>query len=211
MTAILKTMRRIPLSVPVMRGNEGRYLQECIDTNWVSYVGPFVERFETAFAQAVSAPYAVAMQSGTAALHVALLAAGVGRDDLVIVPDLTFIAPANAAWIALVASAVSTALGTMAGVAMYRYRAKLLAVLVLTPIAIPEILMGVSLLIFFVMLNLMVDVVQANVAGEPLQHFGQFIIRTPLQGRQHDLDDRLGGAGSAQSPWLARSDDPALA
>lgn len=96
MTAILKTMRRIPLSVPVMRGNEGRYLQECIDTNWVSYVGPFVERFETAFAQAVSAPYAVAMQSGTAALHVALLAAGVGRDDLVIVPDLTFIAPANA-------------------------------------------------------------------------------------------------------------------
>ena len=79
-----------------MRGNEGRYLQECIDTNWVSYVGPFVERFETAFAQAVSAPYAVAVQSGTAALHVALLAAGVGRDDLVIVPDLTFIAPANA-------------------------------------------------------------------------------------------------------------------
>jgi perosamine synthetase len=89
-------MRRIPLSVPVLRGNEGRYLQECIDTNWVSYVGPFVERFETAFAHAVSAPYAVAVQSGTAALHVALLVAGVGRDDLVIVPDLTFIAPANA-------------------------------------------------------------------------------------------------------------------
>lgn len=79
-----------------MRGNEGRYLQECIDTNWVSYVGPFVERFETAFAHAVGAPYAVAMQSGTAALHVALLVAGVGPDDLVIVPDLTFIAPANA-------------------------------------------------------------------------------------------------------------------
>ena len=96
MTAILGTMRRIPLSIPVMRGNEARYLKECIDTNWVSYVGPFVERFETEFATAVGAPHAVAMNSGTAALHVALLAAGIGAGDLVVVPDLTFIAPANA-------------------------------------------------------------------------------------------------------------------
>jgi perosamine synthetase len=79
-----------------MRGNESRYLQECIDTNWVSYIGPFVERFEAAFARSVDARFALAMNSGTAALHVALIAAGVGRDDEVIVPDLTFIAPANA-------------------------------------------------------------------------------------------------------------------
>src|SRR4249919_1378134 len=63
----------------------------------------------------------------------------------------------GAAWnsllIGLTASAVSTVLGTMAGYAMYRFRLRLLPVLVLTPIAIPEILMGVSLLIFFVMLN----------------------------------------------------------
>src|SRR5438477_2673813 len=96
LTAILATMRRIPLSIPVMRGNEAKYLQECIDTNWVSYVGPFVERFETEFASAVGAPHAVAMNNGTAALHIALLAAGVGAGDLVILPDLTFIAPANA-------------------------------------------------------------------------------------------------------------------
>jgi perosamine synthetase len=89
-------MKKIVLSAPVMRGNERRYLQECIDTNWVSYVGPFVERFEEAFAKAISATYAVAVNSGTAALHLALLAAGVGPDDEVIVPDLTFIAPANA-------------------------------------------------------------------------------------------------------------------
>ena len=79
-----------------MRGNEAKYLAECIDTNWVSYVGPFVERFESEFGRAVGAPHAVAMNSGTAALHIALLAAGVGPGDLVVVPDLTFIAPANA-------------------------------------------------------------------------------------------------------------------
>jgi perosamine synthetase len=79
-----------------MRGNEAKYLKECIDTNWVSYVGPFVARFESEFAAAVASPHAVALNSGTAALHVALLAAGVGPGDQVVMPDLTFIAPANA-------------------------------------------------------------------------------------------------------------------
>lgn len=88
-------MKRIPLSVPVMRGNESRYLQECIATNWVSYVGPFVERFEAAFAAHLGVPNAVATNSGTASLHVALLVAGTGSDDEVLLPDLTFIAPAN--------------------------------------------------------------------------------------------------------------------
>ncbi|MEO5352807.1 MAG: aminotransferase class I/II-fold pyridoxal phosphate-dependent enzyme [Magnetococcus sp. XQGC-1] len=86
----------IPLAIPDLTGREGEYLQECIQTGYVSSVGPFVGRFETAVAQAAGAPYAVATSSGTAGLHVALTAVGVGRDDLVILPSLTFIASANA-------------------------------------------------------------------------------------------------------------------
>ena len=88
--------RPIPLSVPYLHGNEQRYLEECIRTNWVSYVGPFVSRFEVEFARAVGVKHAVAVNSGTAALHIALIAADVGAHDLVLVPDITFIAPANA-------------------------------------------------------------------------------------------------------------------
>ena len=88
--------RPIPLAVPYLHGNEQRYLEECIRTNWVSYVGPFVSRFESEFAKAVGSAHAVAVNSGTAALHIGLLAVGVGAGDLVLVPDLTFIAPANA-------------------------------------------------------------------------------------------------------------------
>ena len=86
----------VPLSVPEMSGNEWTYVKECLDGNWVSSVGPFVDRFETEFASYVGAEHAVAMSSGTAALHVALLVAGVEPDDEVLVPALTFIAPANA-------------------------------------------------------------------------------------------------------------------
>ena len=88
--------KRIPLAIPYLHGNEQRYLDECIRTNWVSYVGPFVSRFEEEFARAVGSSFAVAVNSGTAALHLALLAIDVRPDDLVLVPDLTFIAPANA-------------------------------------------------------------------------------------------------------------------
>lgn len=86
----------IPLSVPHLNGNEWAYVKECLDTNWVSYAGSFVDRFEEELAAKVGARHAVATNSGTSALHVALLLAGVGRDDEVIVPDLTFVAPANA-------------------------------------------------------------------------------------------------------------------
>ena len=87
---------RIPLSVPVLEGNERAYLNECIDSGYVSSIGPFVARFEEAFAQRVGRRYAVACSSGTAALHVALRVAGVRPDDVVAVSDLTFIASANA-------------------------------------------------------------------------------------------------------------------
>src|SRR5438552_14312652 len=88
--------RPIPNAVPHLAGNEWRYLKECLDTNWVSSVGPFVDRFERETAAAVGAAHAVAAVTGTAALHVALLTAGVLPGDEVLVPTLTFIATANA-------------------------------------------------------------------------------------------------------------------
>ncbi len=87
----------IPLSVPCLRGNEWKYVKECLDTNWVSSVGSFVDRFEAMVAARAGTRFAVATASGTAALHVALQLAGVEADDEVVVSDLTFISSANAA------------------------------------------------------------------------------------------------------------------
>ena len=86
----------IPLCVPELRGNEWAYIKECLDTNFVSSVGPFVNRFEREVAAYLGAACGVATVSGTAALHVALLTLGVEPDDEVLVSTLTFIAPVNA-------------------------------------------------------------------------------------------------------------------
>lgn len=86
----------IPLTVPNLSGNEARYLAQCIETTFVSSVGPFVERFETMVAEAAGSAQAVATASGTTGLHVALVAAGVRPGDLVVLPSFTFIASANA-------------------------------------------------------------------------------------------------------------------
>ena len=86
---------RIPLSVPSIGGHAGAYLQECLETNFVSSVGPFVDRFEREFADAVGARFAVACASGTAALHLAFLVLDVGPGDDVLVADLTFVASVN--------------------------------------------------------------------------------------------------------------------
>jgi len=86
----------IPLVVPEIRGNEWKYVKDCLDTNWVSSVGSYVERFERMVAEQAGTGYAVATVNGTAALHVALLLAGVQPDDEVLVSTLTFIAPVNA-------------------------------------------------------------------------------------------------------------------
>lgn len=85
----------IPLIVPEIRGNEWNYVKECLDTNWVSSVGSYVEKFEQMIAEQAGARYGVATVNGTSALHIALLLAGVKADDEVIVSSLTFIAPAN--------------------------------------------------------------------------------------------------------------------
>lgn len=86
----------IPLAIPDLSGNEARYLQECVDSTFVSSVGPFVGRFEEMTAAACGTTDAVATTSGTAALHLALTSLGVGLGTLVLMPALTFIAPANA-------------------------------------------------------------------------------------------------------------------
>jgi len=86
----------IPLSVPELGGRAWEYLKECLDTNWVSSAGPFVERFERMVASVVGTRHAVATASGTAALHTVLLVAGVQPDDEVLVSAVSFIAPANA-------------------------------------------------------------------------------------------------------------------
>ena len=86
----------IPLAVPVFIGNEKKYLNECIDTTFVSSVGQFVDRFEEDMAKYTGAKRAVVCVSGTNALHMALLLAGVKRDDEVLTQALTFIATENA-------------------------------------------------------------------------------------------------------------------
>jgi len=86
----------VPLSVPEIGGNEWKYIKECLDTNWVSSAGSYVDRFEVMLAKYSGSKYGVATVSGTAAIHIALLVAGVKADDEVLVSDLTFIAPANA-------------------------------------------------------------------------------------------------------------------
>lgn len=85
----------IMLCVPEIRGNECNFLKECLDTNFVSSVGPFVDRFERMVAEYVGTQCSVATVNGTCALHTALLVAGVKPDEEVIVSTLTFIAPVN--------------------------------------------------------------------------------------------------------------------
>jgi len=92
----LREKEMIPLSVPEIRGNEWKYVKECLDTGWVSSVGPFVERFEREVADFVGSRFGVAAANGTSALHIALLVAGVKPGDEVLISALTFIAPANA-------------------------------------------------------------------------------------------------------------------
>jgi len=104
MDAILKAIRKVvsdqerPVSLhePTFAGNEWAYLKDCLDSTWVSYVGPYVDRFESLLAEFVGVRKAVAVVNGTEALHVALKLAGVESGDEVLVPALTFVATANA-------------------------------------------------------------------------------------------------------------------
>jgi perosamine synthetase len=79
-----------------MDGNEKAYVTECLDTGWVSSKGQFVERFESMFSSLHHDLFSVSTSNGTTALHLALLALGIGKGDEVIVPNLTFVATVNA-------------------------------------------------------------------------------------------------------------------
>lgn len=83
------------LSGPNIAGNEWKYVKECLDTAWVSSVGSYVTKFEQMMAEYTGTKYAVATSSGTTALHISLMLAGVKANDYVIVPNLTFIASLN--------------------------------------------------------------------------------------------------------------------
>jgi len=88
-------MKSIPNCIPHITGNEIKYLKECIDTKWISSVGPFVDRLEEEFAKYHNMPAATAVSSGTAAIHLGLLAIGVKQGDLVLCPSITFIGMVN--------------------------------------------------------------------------------------------------------------------
>jgi perosamine synthetase len=83
------------LSGPNIAGNEWKYVKECLDTGWVSSVGSYVTKFENMLAEFSGCKYGVATSSGTTALHIALMLAGVKQDDYVIAPNVTFIASIN--------------------------------------------------------------------------------------------------------------------
>ena len=86
----------IPLCAPEIRGNEWAYIKECLDTNWVSSVGSFVDRFEKMVADYIGVEGSVAVVNGTSAIQLALLVVGVEPGDEVLTSTLSFIAPANA-------------------------------------------------------------------------------------------------------------------
>ena len=86
----------IPLSLPNLSGKEWEYVKECLDTGWISTAGSFVDRFESEFANYLNMEGSVSVVNGTSALHISLQLLGVKRNDLVIMPNVTFVASANA-------------------------------------------------------------------------------------------------------------------
>lgn len=86
----------IPLSVPNINGNEWKYVKDCLDTNWISSAGAYVNKFEKAIQNYTGAKYAIACMNGTAGLQVSLNLAGVSANDIVLAPNLTFVATLNA-------------------------------------------------------------------------------------------------------------------
>ncbi len=87
---------RIPVYQPDLSGNEKAYVNQCLDTTWISSRGEFIERFQRGFAQRIGASDALAVCNGTVAIHLPLVALGVGPGDEVIVPSLTYVAAVNA-------------------------------------------------------------------------------------------------------------------
>ena len=85
----------IPLSVPNITGNEWQYVKDCLDTGWISSAGSYVNKFEEAVQNYTGVKYAIACMNGTAGLQVSLNLAGVSSNDIVLAPNLTFVATLN--------------------------------------------------------------------------------------------------------------------
>ncbi|MFZ4855384.1 MAG: aminotransferase class I/II-fold pyridoxal phosphate-dependent enzyme [Desulfuromonadaceae bacterium] len=88
---------RLPVMEPVLKGKEAEYVLDCLATNWISSQGKYVEQFQNKFMEFHKVNHALCVSNGTAALHLAMAALEIGRDDEVIIPDLTFAAPASMA------------------------------------------------------------------------------------------------------------------
>ena len=86
----------IPLSVPYVEGKEWEYVKECLDTGWISSAGAYVDSFENKVKDFVGAKHGVACMNGTAGLHIAQILLGIGSNDHVLAPNLTFVATLNA-------------------------------------------------------------------------------------------------------------------
>src|SRR5258708_28346711 len=87
---------KIPIYQPDLSGNERKYVMDCLDSTWISSKGKYIPLFEDGFAKYIGAKHAAGVCNGTAALHLALLALGIGPGDEVIVPTLTYISSVNA-------------------------------------------------------------------------------------------------------------------
>jgi len=86
----------IPVSAPSLKGNELAYVARCVETNWISSIGSFVDEFEKRFSARCGVSHGVATTNGTTALHLAVAAHGIGPGDEVIIPTFTMVATANA-------------------------------------------------------------------------------------------------------------------
>lgn len=91
-----KSARKISVAFPVIGQAEKKYVLDCLDSSWISSIGKYLSRFEEEFASFCGVRHAIATNNGTTAIHLALVALGIGPGDEVIIPTLTFIATANA-------------------------------------------------------------------------------------------------------------------
>lgn len=92
----MEEKKTIPVASPIFNGNEQKYVNDCLDSGWISSNGEYIKRFEDQFARFCGVKHAISCSNGTVALHLPLLAYGVGPGDEVLVPTLTYIATANA-------------------------------------------------------------------------------------------------------------------
>ena len=86
----------IPLSIPNINGNELKYVKDCLETGWISSAGAYVNKFEKAIQDYTGVKYAIACMNGTVGLQVSLELAEVSHNDIVLAPNLTFVATLNA-------------------------------------------------------------------------------------------------------------------